>query len=491
VNRGVLAAYLRDLRHSLGARTTIAVALLLAIAGAATFTNVQESGNPFPVEASALYYYESGAYHLSVWTYDAGGNPLSDVRADVGGYTLGPTNSSIGPFPVSTDRDGELSVAIPGPDGPGVNLTFYFLSLGNFPSLTPDWYGFLQAGAYLTLGNLTPGMVYGVNMLRDVGANFYSSAAQVMAFEEGTNGSLPTAYHLEVCWTWRLPYPFPPGNCTGLPTQNLGPLTGVWTHFQLPSFPANATFAVTQLVNSTGGIVATLGLQLFPTGVGGAQAGAGPPGTSILSIFGPEESFFLALVGLLGSYWIYAGPRLSGTVEPVLARPVTRRGLLLERFAAVAILVSLAALVNTLLLDGIASRLLGEPLPASLVGPLIAAGIAAGLGLAALIFVASHVVRSPGTTIAVGFLLVVVSLFWTGLVSSVLPTLRPGLTPLEQNLIVIRSQYLLPTQFPEFAAEPGNEMALGGLGVGEVALVATAWITIPLTVAYHRAVTRD
>jgi ABC-type transport system involved in multi-copper enzyme maturation permease subunit len=500
MSRGIPAAYLHDLRHTLGSRTSLAVVVILAFAGVATLANVQSSASYFPVGASALYYYGNGAYHLSVWAYDAGGNPLPGVRAEVYEWTGGSVNRTTGPISMSTNGAGELSiVTIPVPNASGVKVAFYYLALADLPSVTPSWQGFLN-GYILNLSNATPGKIYGVNLLVLAGTTFYSSETQAMVFEEGANGSRPSGYRLEDCWGTANQSFLEYGNCTGLPTQSLGPLSGVWTHFRLSSFPANTTYVVVQLVNSTGTIIASSFVNTVRAEQGGAQVVNNAPGTSVLSEFGLEEDFFLALVGLLGSYWIYAGPRLSGTVEPVLARPVTRRGLLLERFAAVTVLASVAAAVDTLVLDGIAGHILGEPLPLSFFAPLILTGIVAGLGIAALTFVTAHVVGSPGTVIAVGFLLVVVSLFWPYLVSGLLFTLHPGGTPVEQGLFIVRSQFLLPTQFPALATEALSGMSwsgyplgasLGGLGVGEAALIAVAWLAVPLAEAYGAAVTRD
>jgi ABC-type transport system involved in multi-copper enzyme maturation permease subunit len=493
-------AYLHDLRHSLGAPMVVAIAALVTLAGTVTFVAVQSDANPFPVEGSGIYYYEGGAYHVTAWAYDAGGDPVAGLSADIEEYTIGAPTSSSGPYPATTNGAGELSVVIPVAEGPSVVIEFDYLSLDLPPSVFPFWEGAFAQGTMVPLGNLTPGTAGGFNALTSVGANFFSARAQVMAFAAGSNGSAPVGFRLEACSGAELPGTFP-GNCTGWPTQELGSLTGEWTHASLPIFPANATFVIVQLVNATDAIVATLDLVPAPASGGGSVVQSSiNPGVYAVSDAASTLTFLVAAVALVSSYWTYARPRLSGTVEPVLARPVTRGGLLLDRYAAVAIAVVAAAAVEVLLLDVFAARTFGDPLPPGDVLPLIAAAVVGGLGFAGLIFATAHAVRTPEAVLAVGIVLLAGSLLWSSIVLGILVYAHPAYPGWELSLLLVRSQLLLPTQIPVLAAEwlTGTSAlgepigaSLGGVGVAEAAGVAAAWVVVPLAVAYRRAVTRD
>jgi ABC-type transport system involved in multi-copper enzyme maturation permease subunit len=503
--------YRHDLRHSLTSRATIAVVALSILAGAASLITVESATPYFSIGSSALYYYDNGAYHLLVWVYDAGGTPVSGVIAEFTALTGGTQNTTSGPYPVTSNSQGEMSLVIPVADQSSANLTIDSVQLPSTRSVTALWGGLFASSPpflpSLYLGYISPGVTDGIDTLAVAGTNYYSAHAQAMAFVDGPNGSTPTGLRLETCSTPQSSFSYyGPDSCAGLPTQGLGPVTGFWTRFPLPEYPLNATTVFVQLVNESGGIVQVGGnaqvIELRPAATTGNESSvvASAPGAPILRGFATEMSFFLPAMAIITAYWVYARPRLSGTVEPVLAGPVTRRGLLLTRYASVAGVLTAAAIAEVLILDAGVSGVLGEPLPVSFLAPLIGGLLVAALGSAGLIFLLSHVVRSPGAVLGTGIVTLAMGFFWSNLVLGLLILSNPLFSGLEATTLLLPSQLFFPPQFSSLTTSLLTGLSPFGTPLGPSpsgvnfaieAAIGIVWVVVPVLITYRLATTRD
>jgi ABC-type transport system involved in multi-copper enzyme maturation permease subunit len=497
--------YRHDVRQSLAGRATKAVVVLTLLAGAASLITVDGTTPSFSINGSALYYYDNGAYHLLVWVYDAGGTPVSGVQAEFTEMTGGTQNTTLGPYSVTSNSQGEMSLAIPIADQPWVNLSVDSLRLVSARSVTVLWGGFFFSPPpflpSLYIGYLPAGVVDGIDTLAVAGTNYYSSHTQAMVFAAGPNGSTPTGFRLETCSTPQSYFPFGGrDDCAGLPTQQLGPITGFWSHFPLPEYPLNASTVFVQVVNASGGIVQATELRPAATTGNESSVVNNAPGAPILSNFAAEESFFLPSMAIVAAYWVYARPRLSGAVEPVLASPVTRRGLLLARYATVAGVLTVATLVEVLVLDASVNGILGEPLPVGFLAPLFGGLLVAALGSAGLIFLTAHIVRSPGAVLGAGIVPILLGFFWSSIVIGLLIVNNPGYNAPSATSLLLPSQLFFPPQFPSLTTSLltgqsplGTPLSAspGGVGFAIEAVIGIAWVVVPLLVTYRLATTRD
>ena len=483
----------------------IVVAALSILAGATSIITVESTTPYFSINGSALYYYDGGAYHLLAWAYDAGGAPVSGVVAEFTEMTGGSTNTTSGPYTVTSNSQGEMSLTIPVADQVWVNLTVDTLHLGSTRSVTVLWGGFfLGQPPYLPslyLGYLPPGVVKGIDTLAVAGTNYYSAHTQAMVFAVGPNGSTPTGLRLETCSSPQAFFPYGGRDgCSGLPIRELGTVTGSWTHFPLPTYPLNATTVFVQLVNESGGIVQVTELRATATTGDESSVVNDAPGAPILTDFAAEESLFLASMAILAAYWVYARPRLSGTVEPVLAGPVTRRGVLLARYASVAAVLTMASGVEVLVLEASVTGILGEPLPVGFLAPLFGGLLVAALGSAGLIFLTAHLVRSSGAMLGAGVVPIVLGFFWSSIVLGLLIVNNPSFDAPSAASLLLPSQLLFPPQFPSLTVSllvgqsPFGTPLAASSGVAGFALetvVGLAWVVVPAFITYRLATTRD
>jgi ABC-type transport system involved in multi-copper enzyme maturation permease subunit len=496
--------YRHDLRLSFTSRAIIAVAVLSVLAGAAAVITVGSGASSFSIMGSALYYYDDGAYHFLAWAYDAGGAPVSGVVAKFTLTSGAAQNITSGPYTATSDSQGELSLDISAPDQASNNLTWDSVDLSSSRSVTVSWGGFfyLQPSIlnFVYLGDIPLGVVRGVNTLTVAGTDFYSAHTQAMVFAAGPNGTLPSGISLETCSStlFRGGYGGESG-CTS-PIQVLGTLTGYWTHFPLGEYPANASFVLVQLVNESGGVVQSTELSAVGDTGNGASVVSSPPGVGILRVFAIEASLFLPTMAVVAAYWTYARPRLSGTVEPVLAGPVTRRGLLLARYASVAGVLVLAAVVEVSVLDASASAILAEPLPVTFLAPLVGGLLVAALGSAGLVFLIAHLARTTGAALGGGIAPVALGFFWSDIVLGLLVFNNPNYSALGASTSFLPSQLFFPPQFPDLTTSLLTGVSSFGTPIGGSdaaleflveAIVGIVWVVVPILIAYQLATTRD
>ncbi|MGI0156437.1 MAG: ABC transporter permease subunit, partial [Thermoplasmata archaeon] len=417
--------------------------------------SVESAASSFPISSSAIYYYDGTAYHLLIWTYDAGGDPVADVSVRLGVSLAGEGEPPTASYSATGNAQGELQFVIPAPDQGGTVLTVESVALATSRPITVSWGDFLSPGFFLYLSNMAPGSVEGINQITMTGTGYYSSQSQVLLFAAGPNGSAPVGLSVMTCSFSQPPFPGlgpPRQNCTGLPTQSLGAADGYWSHYPLPSYPAGATGAMVEVVNSSGFFVESITFGLTAVAGGGSTYVSSAPGASILSSFTGAASFFLPLTALVATYWTYARTRLSGALEPILARPVTRRGIFLSRYAAVALALVVAVLAEVWILDAGASGLVGEPIPAPLLVALVGGSLVAALGFAGILFLGAHVVRSVGGFLALGIgLLLALWFFWSTVLLLLLFAASSSLSSVGATSVATLSLLFAPPQFPGLA----------------------------------------
>ncbi len=498
--------YLHEFLQRLRSRATVGliVVVLLAMGASASDVNQQISG--VVLTGAGFSYFENGSYHIEIWALDDTGHGVGGVRVQLAFSAI--PNSTVFPLPppflyvsVTTGASGTAdALASIAPGNYSVSLSS---SDPRFPLASFE--GVLSGG--FVLGPSPPGQLTMLaSAVSVVNTGSYVTAEQLLAFWADENGTPPAGDVLEGCApVTSSGYP-PPANCSGLPTERIGSLSGYLSYFAYPALPVAAlaayqqVFLTAELVAPNGTIVTATSLAgpsgPRPAGVTVPSFRGVPPGVSALTNAGIDLGFFLPLGGFLLVYWGTTQPRFGGSTDMVLVRPVTRRGLFLTRFAAVVFLVGIAATVEILFFGAIASLELGASLPATFAIALIAAGLVAAVAFSELIFLASHVFRTTGPTLGIGIGLVLVgSLFWSVLVG-VLYTVR-GFTPDDAS----RLQLLPPLQYLSVIAGAltgapiytGADTSYAMVGISGAAIVAVgaAWVVVPLLLTLRRVERRD
>ncbi|MGA8604146.1 MAG: ABC transporter permease subunit [Thermoplasmata archaeon] len=513
--------YRHEFQHLLRSKAVIAVVIIGVVAGTFGYLAVSNAVGQVSISGAGFWYYLGGEYHVELWAFDNAGTAVSGVRVDLNLTT--PFNFTVVPPTVllnetlTSDANGRVQFVFPLPSGnysASVTAKYPAVSGASTNGALSSGFGLLNS----PIGTLNP-IGSPLNVVADT---FYSDLSDYLLIWEGPNGTLPSGDQALSCSfvTSYSNYSTPfPTNCTGqsgVSTQVLGSVSAFRTVLPIPATPSTSlTFPQVflqfiEITNSTGAVIYSSagGLGGYCSGVciGPSLPGSQTPGPGILSSFATELSFFLPLIALLVTYWSYARPRLTGTLEPVLVRPVTRRGIFLVRYGTVALALLIATIAEVLLLDLGVSVVLREPLPLSFLAPLVGGLATAAIGFAGLIFLSAHTFRSTGPVLALGIaLLLVFSLFWGFVVLLVLFAFgfetNPQLYTSAIRDIGLRSQLLAPPQFPSITTGLLTGSSNSGIVAGSyadagitalvVGVAAALWIAVPFLLTHWRVVTRD
>lgn len=506
--------YAHELRHLLRTKTVIAVAVVAVLAGTLGYLTIESSTSELAVTGAGFWYYSAAAYHVDLWAFDPAGTPVSGVTVTLNvseppAYPYSSPSDVVYLGRETTGTTGEVEFTVPLP--PGEYSVVVSARYAAVPGALME--GEFTSGFAFT-NQTSPTAQFLGDPLNVVTENFYSTKQDYLVVWGSSGGVAPSGDRVVACsfvyTQGNFSTPFP-ANCSGEALdsyQVLGSLTSYLTTVPIPQFSSPAVsfpqifLSFVEVVNATGAVVYSAGAGGIC--VGGAActiSGSADPGPSILGSFATDLSLFLPLMALMMAYWTYARPRLTGTFEPILARPVSRKGLFLVRYGTLALLLAAAAAAEVLLLDLGLSLILREPLPGSFAAPLVGSLVVAGVGFAGLVYLSSHAFRSTGPVLGLGIaLLLVFSLFWLELVALVTLAATGGLFSGQFEGILFTSQLFAPPQFPSLVVElltgsPELGVSGGSITGTTAAIVAgiagALWLAVPLLVSYERAIHRD
>ncbi|HTP53931.1 MAG TPA: ABC transporter permease subunit [Thermoplasmata archaeon] len=180
--------------------------------------------------------------------------------------------------------------------------------------------------------------------------------------------------------------------------------------FTLPAGVVAGYSLVLYLENASGGIQAK---GYFGLGVLNAPVDQEGPAANPFLLWVEEMAVLILMAATVLGYVAYGRDRISGALDPVVALPLGRLQVPALRFASAALSLAIGITVaETALVVGL-DRYLGVTLPAFLYGALWIGAFGEGLGMLALVFLLSHVIRSHAAVLAGGLSLAVVfTLLW-------------------------------------------------------------------------------
>jgi len=214
---------------------------------------------------------------------------------------------------------------------------------------------------------------------------------------------------------------------------------------------------------------------------------------------------FIPLVGILGAYDAYGRDKTSGVLDSVLVRPISRRRLLLSRYIATVLPLSLAAALGVLVVDFFVHFVAGIYLAPSFVLGMEGAIAVETAAFAGMTILLSQFARGSGNLIVISLMMfVALDLAWGVL----LPALQPLYGAMSASLVQLEiylgmanpSQFLSLTEtfrqgtiYLQTTAMGGVHMPTSSFGLSLWSLLAdgVAWTVLPLLIALHLVRRRD
>lgn len=474
---------LRDLRHQLSAPMVLVALALLVTASVGVVAEAYPRPEQSDPTLSVTLTYTS-EYVFEAYASYQGGSPLGGAVVTI---TLGPANSS-GPLTGSvsgvTSASGLATLDL------NVPLKSYRASF--------QMQGPVDGAGYQFPLPVPPPQrtIQVLNVFSVVEFGEFSTTPDIFIAYPAPSGVPPSGLSVEYYLNETR------GGAGGFSRNysgNFGPLTSVPTRYQF-AIPDGAVLGfplVVLVVNSTGGVVAKSSFDLSDLIVQPEQLGLIG---SLLIDWVETMAFVILVAGVSIGYVSYGSDRLSGALEPVLALPLSRLEVPALRFASSAVSLGVGVTIATSILVGGLDLALGPVTPVILVAAVWIGAMAEGLAILALVFLFSHLARSPAPVLAGGLVLAVAftslwgvvttlvarlldvsaigrsTLGWQGSVGLLSPTVTAE-NPIEWALA-----YGTPHGSPFFPSAPDPVIA---------ALVLALWVALPLVGTFALARWRD
>jgi ABC-2 type transport system permease protein len=422
-------------------------------------------------------------YHVLFYAYNHFGQPLSGIQFNV---TVNEASPSISKT-ASTNSSGFALLTIPYPGG-DTNSSFQ-------ATITSQGPGVIFGGSFV-LRPTPAGMPEPPGGFGVVTDAKNSSRTQVIVFAVGPYFSLPD---------YSLYYQVSSGVGPIPPSANESSMTFLanissYVYLVNVPVPANASPAdsvVLSMFDKNGTV-----LSLFDTTVGSFTQQRGSINATSLaqSFLSGILGFFVPLMAVLGAYTVYGRDRVTGILESVLVRPVTRSGLLTSRYIAAVGGVGVAVFVTVLLIGLIiwidTTQVLSTDFLLASTGALVVE-VAAFVGL---MFIISQFTKSTGALIGAGIgVFMVLDFLWNLLLFLALTAAGATFGSLTALHLQVDLSFLNPAQFLNLVQILQTNSISGipvqpaayGVTVPSVVLAGLIWILLPVFVALRLVSRRD
>jgi ABC-2 type transport system permease protein len=342
----IIRPFLYDFKNTITSKTVIilvAIILLISLT-IIPLTSIRSIGGT-GVPSSPILYYQDGVspnfgYHYLTYFTNQYGDGISGVTVTV--TFTGPTNHT---NTVVTNSSGLAFVKVTAPNASYTVILKEQLSGSSFTtSLSDPTSIHSPPGVIRRVGGFGGGS--GDASIQSVEDKHNSSKRDIQVFYAGNLGAVPSTYTLyyKVVPSFNGFYCKGNGGCPYNYTDmtSLGNLNGYLETFD-PTIPTglNETAQVWfELFSQNKTQVGSTNFTAFDL----RQPRQPIMSTSIASFFfSGVLGFFIPLMAIIGSYSSYGKDRLTGVLESVLARPVTKRGLAMSRFLSTVLSFTLAS----------------------------------------------------------------------------------------------------------------------------------------------------
>ncbi|HVP23446.1 MAG TPA: ABC transporter permease subunit [Conexivisphaerales archaeon] len=483
---------LYDFRRTLSSRTMLALCVVIILLSLAFIPAITTVGGPSGINSQntlGVGWLDQRGYNYIFYSYNLWGDPLSGTRISVvigeGGtnYTASGTTNSSGyaqllvNAPAVSDYSGSQSISV---------------KMGSGWETSSGGLGVWEAG------KLYGTSIGGGGSASIVADRSNSSRLSLIVLSAGADGSRPEDYGVfwEVGTGAIVQYQ---NDTTGM--TRLGTLADYVGIFPV-DVPGNISEATTLLVDVTDPSGAVISSSYIPAYELATASSSVNPTSMLYTYVTTVPNMFIPLLAIIAAYSSFGRDRVSGVIESVLVRPVSRRGLTLSRYLSTVAALSLAISLMFALLFFMTGLYSPVALDVASLVLITATQLVVGAAFVGLIFVLSYFLKSTSALVGVGIgIFVVFGFFWNVLVYSVASSLgaTPGSAVYLQSTIA--ADFFNPAQLAFLLNLYLSNGASYGLTLIQpglyrltpltLALDAMAWVAVPLMAIYYVSARRD
>jgi len=206
----------------------------------------------------------------------------------------------------------------------------------------------------------------------------------------------------------------------------------------------------------------------------------------------------IPIFGIFSAYFYYSKDEVSGVMESIIARPITKGKLFISRFIGNSVSYLIALLISLLLADVILFKytgvfISGGTFMAILIGYLIEA-----IAFSGIIYLITVFTRSQGIVLGSGIaLLFVLGFMWTTITTLILFISKVNISSILFYKYLVILDSISPAYFPDLVADlhlglySSYNTSLLGINIFSVTIIGFVWVLVPAGIALFFARRRD
>jgi len=491
----IVRPFLFDIKRTLTSKSVLIIIGLILLISLAIIPSSLPRIVSFPSSdiPSILYYYDAGGFHFLVFTNDIYGNPVSKSGIELNLFSA--SNNFNHTVQVSTNSSG---IGVSTISAPAIyQPESYDLTIETFPSFPSGEGG---STIRVPISSLPSGTIQSLpgGEFRTVTDRYNASRHNLQVIYSGPYGAPPTGYSI---YYKPITPPFViKGSYNESEMTLFQNLTSIRNVYELPfadglNRGTLVIFSIFKSGNTTAFETSELSVEEFRPQL--LVQSATIVGSSF---FAGILSFFVPLVAIIGSYSSYGKDRITGVLESVLARPVTRRGLAISRFVSTLLAICIPTIASAIIVDLILNSVTGSLLSNDYLLAIMSGLVVEIFAFVGLVFLLSHLLRSTGSLLGVSIgLFIVLDFFWNLIIflaGALFGGTQGSALYLQATII---SYYANPAQFlnlvNSYVFQNANGLPIQtsnyGLTLSGLVFDGVAWAVVPFLAFLTLAVKRD
>ncbi|WP_287960027.1 ABC transporter permease subunit [Acidiplasma sp.] len=492
--------FIYDIKRTLTGKFTIIIIILLIIVTAlSAYTAVAVTSSRDPSGTSIVMpsiSSKNGNLTITEYAVNGYGNPVSGLTTHAYIYNYTSSPKSINPMEITgkTNANGYFNKTIKNSFDACVvlNLTAYYdhgvAEPGQVYHLT---YNSTSNQQYFT-GYIPNSPDFALNYFNNKGNFTYLLAIQNKSdiSQTGYLVYTPVNYNINVNVYYNITSE--PYYSSTLNMKNVTFYKTIAKHMDFINIPVSKTdqdkFVNVYIANSTNNLVFTIPYEYVNIKPGAIL------NSELSTFFG---ILFIPILGIFSAYYYYSRDKMSGVMESILVRPVTRGKLFISRFSGNAISFIAGLLIALGVADIILYKYTGSFISSGTFMDLFAGYLVEAVGFAGLMYLVSQFLKTQGQVLGVG----IAFLFILGFMWSTLILLIPLILHISAASSFYRDELILgsisPAYYPQlitaFKSGVYDGISAPSLGINiiSVMVVGLIWVLIPSALALYFARKHD
>ncbi len=217
------------------------------------------------------------------------------------------------------------------------------------------------------------------------------------------------------------------------------------------------------------------------------------PSSMVNSIIQTPFEFLIPILGIFSAYFYYGKDKVSGVLDSIIVRPVTKGRIFFSRFLASAFSFFVALILSLALIDFLVYRFTYTALSSTSFFGIFLGYFAVALAYAGIIYLVSQFTRSQGAILGlgIGMLFLFIPLIWETIVGFIVSLLNINLAVAGSYNWILSLSSISPSFIPTLVTYFRTGLYSSYVTIYSLILIGIVWACVPGVISFFMARNRD